>query len=87
MLIPVRCFTCGDSLGEKAALFRLIRARRAASAAGEEAGAPPPRAVYAGLGPSGRGPPGDLGDVLDALGVHGCCRTHLITAQDFRDHY
>jgi DNA-directed RNA polymerase subunit N (RpoN/RPB10) len=81
MLTPIRCFTCGLSLGDIAPIYRRIRQKRMAEkfAAGQVA--PTQAAMSAGLTEN------TMGDILEALGVQGCCRTHLVTAMDFRDNY
>lgn len=76
MLTPVRCFTCGSSLGDLAPIYHLIRARRMAERYGAPGkGVAPTRAAS---DPTLTG--NLMGDVLDALHVEGCCRTRLVTA-------
>ena len=80
MLTPVVCFTCGSPIGDVAPLYlEVLRARNAQRAPG--GAAPYNRAIDPGQREN------MMEDVLDALRVHKCCRTRLITAMQFCDHY
>jgi len=82
MLTPMVCFTCGFSLGDIAPVYHFIRQNRMATHLhGKNASAPTRVAVDPSLTKN------IMGDVLDALGVEDCCRTRLVTAMIFSDHY
>lgn len=83
MLVPIACFSCGLSLGDIAPIYHYIRRRRMAARYGEPGSEVAP--TQAGIDPSVT--ENIMGDVLDALGVTKCCRTHLVTAVIFSDHY
>lgn len=83
MLVPVVCFTCGSSLGDKAPLYHYVRRNRMAARYGKPDGGTAP--VRAAVDPALT--ENIMGDVLDALQVTKCCRTHLVTAMIFDDHY
>lgn len=82
MLTPVVCFTCGLSLGDLAAIYNRIRAKRMAARYGAGEVAP----TQASLDPSTT-TESVMGDVLDALRLTKCCRTRMVTAMQFSEHY
>lgn len=75
MLMWIRCPTCRDSLGHLAPVYRLILARRMLR---RREGAGP-------LSPKEK--ENLMGDVLEALGLRGCCRTRMVSAMFFPDQY
>jgi DNA-directed RNA polymerase subunit N (RpoN/RPB10) len=81
MLPPVLCFTCGKSLGDIAPFYHYIRRTRVQRHY-DELGVAPTRRIPA---------PGVeiplMADVLDALRVTECCKTHLVTTLVFTDYY
>lgn len=81
MLTPIRCQTCGLSLGDIAPIYQWIRRKRVRAYYAEKGIAPTRTAIDRTLTEN------IMGDVLDALQVGGCCRTHLVTAMLFTDHY
>ncbi len=88
MLVPVVCWTCGKSLGDIAPIYNICRRNRMLARYGAEALADPPRILPSmALTLDVEQQKNMLEDVLDALKVHGCCRTHLVTAMDFRTFY
>jgi DNA-directed RNA polymerase subunit N (RpoN/RPB10) len=81
MLIPILCFTCGVSLGDKDDLFREMRAERTREVLRARGTSPSQVAVDADLQL-------DCSDILTALDVrHDCCRAHLVAAMNFSDYY
>lgn len=83
MLVPIVCFTCGLSLGDISPIYQYIRRKRMAARYGEpgSATAPTQVAVDPALLEN------IMEDVLDALRVTKCCRTRLVTAMLFPEHY
>jgi DNA-directed RNA polymerase subunit N (RpoN/RPB10) len=92
MLVPIVCFTCGMSLGDIAPIYQSIRRKRMGRRYGHLAelnasqtragrAAPTQAAVDPSLSEN------VMGDVLDALRVTKCCRTRLVTAMIFSEHY
>jgi DNA-directed RNA polymerase subunit N (RpoN/RPB10) len=83
MLVPIVCLTCGLSLGDVAFVYNYIRRKRMLARYGAAGGpvAPPHAATDPTLQES------VMSDVLEALGVTKCCRTRLVTAMRFEDHY
>lgn len=81
MLTPVVCFTCGCSLGDIAPLYHAVRRARMAARYGPGATSPAQAATDPTLTEN------VMGDVLEALRVSKCCRTRLVTAMIFSDHY
>lgn len=83
MLTPVVCFTCGLPLGDIAPVYHHIRRKRMAARYGAPGApvAPTQAAVDPSLSEN------TMGDVLEALRVEGCCRTRLVTAMIFSEHY
>jgi DNA-directed RNA polymerase subunit N (RpoN/RPB10) len=88
MLPPIVCQTCGRSLGDLAPIYRLILEKRmgarygGASAEGES---PPPAPPLVSLDLEQTS--NLMGDILEALRLTDCCRTHLVAAQDWRVYY
>jgi len=81
MLVPIRCFTCGYPIGDIAEIFRHIRIERVRAHI-QATSETPMQAIIDNYSEI------NMRDVTDSLGiVASCCRTHLITAQDFRDYY
>lgn len=82
MLAPIVCFTCGCSLGDIAPIYNAVRRKRMAARFGTPGGATMPTraAVDQTLTEN------IMGDVLDALRVTKCCRTHLVTTMIYSDH-
>ena len=82
MIIPVRCFSCGNIVGDKwEAYVRMCRARGLdAGGGGDEAeriGRGPGKGL---LGPDGKT---ERGRVLDELGLTSlCCRSVMLTHVD-----
>lgn len=81
MLTPIVCMTCGCPVGDKAGIFRHLRAERV-------------RAVLAGRDTAASRVLADAGlriecaDILDSIGVtDDCCRKTLATAMIFTDIY
>ena len=83
MLVPIVCFTCGDSLGDIAPIYSAVRKARMAEKYGRPGGptAPTQAAVDPTLTEN------MMKDVLDALRVTKCCRTRLVTAMILSEHY
>ena len=83
MLVPIVCFTCGCSLGDIAPIYHAVRRKRMAARFGQPGGptAPTQAAVDPTLTEN------IMADVLDALRVTKCCRTRLVTAMIFSEHY
>jgi DNA-directed RNA polymerase subunit N (RpoN/RPB10) len=83
MLVPIVCFTCGCSLGDIAPIYHAVRRKRMAARFGTVGAptAPTQAAVDPTLTEN------IMGDVLDALRVTKCCRTRLVTAMVFSEHY
>lgn len=82
MLTPITCFTCGLPLGDIAPVYTYIRQKRMAERYGKPgSSAPTQMAIDPSLTEN------IMGDVLDALKVTKCCRTHLVTAMIFSEHY
>lgn len=81
MHVPIRCITCGLSVGHVDDLFRYERTRRVKDTLKGRNTLPTLAAIDAGLQI-------DCSDILDRLGVvHDCCRTTLISAMVFSDYY
>jgi len=81
MLIPVLCFTCGCSIGEKEDLFLHMQAKLAKKILDERKTAP----IQAHIDP-------DIqitcGEILTKLGVkNDCCRKTMVTSMRFSDYY
>lgn len=83
MLPPVRCFTCGALVADKAAAYRARLAQREAAAApGGEAAAPPGESEFMRRFFSGP----RMDDVFAELGVRRvCCRRMLAGCVDLCD--
>ena len=107
MLVPIKCFTCGECLGAVAPIYHAVRRKRMLKRFGAP-GAPitpthaanAPGAAAPGAAAPGAAAPGPIhaavdstlstngmSDVLDALRVSLCCRTRLVTAMIFSEHY
>lgn len=84
MLVPPVCFTCGVSLGDLAPIYRLVLEKRMRSRYGDDAEESVAPTMIA-QDPSRR--ENLMADVLDALRLQQCCRTHMVTAMDFRKYY
>lgn len=81
MLVPVRCFTCGCSVGHVSAVYALARRRLVEAKLAERGTAPSQSMVDTGLQI-------ECGEILDRLAiVHLCCRKTLIAAMNFQDYY
>jgi DNA-directed RNA polymerase subunit N (RpoN/RPB10) len=83
MLVPIVCLTCGLSLGDIAPIYHYIRRKRMAARSGEPGGTPVSTQVA--VDPTLL--ENIMEDVLDALQVTKCCRTRLVTAMVFSEHY
>ena len=75
MIIPVKCFTCGNVLADKYR-FYLAEVRKKKLANGLNVD----KVVYLSIEKKDKTPEGE---VLDELGLHKlCCRRHLLTHVD-----
>jgi DNA-directed RNA polymerase subunit N (RpoN/RPB10) len=75
MIIPVKCFTCGNVLADKYR-FYLAEVRKKKLANGLNVD----KVVYLSIEKKGKTPEGE---VLDDLGLHNvCCRRHMLTHVD-----
>ena len=83
MLVPIRCFTCGLSLGDLAPIYTFIRQKRMVALYGHPDATTAP--TQAAVDPNQT--KNIMGDVLEAFGVTKCCRTHLVTAMIFTEYY
>jgi len=83
MLAPIVCFTCGLSVGDLAPIYHFIRQKRMAARYGQPGAATAP--TQAAVDPTLL--ENIMGDVLDALRLTKCCRTRLVTATIFSEHY
>lgn len=81
MLVPILCFTCGCAIGDKADLFRHMRAKRVREILKSRGTTATQAAADAGLQI-------DCEDILDLLEIRNdCCRGHLVSAMVFADYY
>ena len=81
MLLVIVCFSCGCPVGDKADLYRHMRAARVREVLAARGTIPTQAAADAGLQIP-------CGDILDALGiVNDCCRKCFTTAMVYSDHY
>jgi DNA-directed RNA polymerase subunit N (RpoN/RPB10) len=80
MLTPIVCPTCGISLGDLAGIYNKVLSDRMSVRYGPNSEVSP---VYASLD-ADQNP---MGDVLNALRLSACCRTHMITNIDYRTFY
>lgn len=81
MLVPVRCFTCGCSVGHAAPVYALARRRLVEAKLAERGTAPSQAMVDTGLEL-------ECGEILNRLAIVSlCCRKTLITAMNFQDYY
>ena len=81
MLIPIVCFTCGLPVGDKADLFRRLKAERVNRILAEHGTVPSQVPFDSKLQI-------DCEDILDRLKIRRpCCRTRLVTAMEFVDYY
>jgi DNA-directed RNA polymerase subunit N (RpoN/RPB10) len=85
MLVPIVCFTCGVSLGDLAPIYNHIRRKRMIQRYGDPNNGPRTAPTQAAVDPSLQ--ENLMGDVLDALRIQKCCRTHMVTAMLFTEHY
>jgi DNA-directed RNA polymerase subunit N (RpoN/RPB10) len=75
MIIPVKCFTCGNVLADKYR-FYLAEVRKKKLANGLNID----KVVYLSIEKKDKTPEGE---VLDELGLHNvCCRRHMLTHVD-----
>jgi DNA-directed RNA polymerase subunit N (RpoN/RPB10) len=75
MIIPVKCFTCGNVLADKYR-FYLAEVRKKKLANGLNVD----KVVYLSIEKKDKTPEGE---VLDELGLHNvCCRRHMLTHVD-----
>lgn len=75
MIIPVKCFTCGNVLADKYRYYQ-AEVRRIKSASGLSVD----KVVYLTKNKVEKTPEGE---VLDSLGLHNvCCRRHMLTHVD-----
>lgn len=81
MLIPVRCFTCGLSLGHLAPVYEYIRTKRMAKKYGSSSQSTPLPSYSTSTAK------GEMTDVLDSFKLKDCCRTRLSMAMIFYEHY
>ncbi|GFR88963.1 hypothetical protein ElyMa_002531400 [Elysia marginata] len=83
MLPPIVCFTCGLSISDIAPLYHAVRRKRMA-ARFAKVGAPtvPTQAAVDSTLTENI-----MKDVLDALRVTNCCRTRLVSAMTYSEHY
>jgi len=81
MITPVTCFTCGLSLGDLDPIYQGIRRKRVKAFLEKEGVAPTKSTVDWALTED------LMSDVLVALKVGDCCKTHLVTAMNLTDHY
>lgn len=81
MLTPVVCFTCGCAVGDKAGIFRHLRAERVRTILAERGTVPERVMADSGLQI-------DCSDILDSLQIrHDCCRKTIATAMIYTDWY
>lgn len=81
MLTPIRCITCGSSIGDIAPFFQILKSRKIEAALTERDTNPNMAIVDAGLQV-------ECKDILESLGVkYDCCRMHLISTMQFNDYY
>lgn len=81
MLVPIRCITCGLSIGDVAAIYRSIRFKRVRALLKDRAVIPTQAMIDASLQI-------DMGDVLTKLGItEDHCRRALTSAMKFQDYY
>jgi DNA-directed RNA polymerase subunit N len=75
MIIPVKCFTCGNVLADKYRYYQAeVRRIKTASGLSVE------KVVYLTKNNVGKTPEGE---VLDSLGLNNvCCRRHMLTHVD-----
>ena len=83
MLTPPVCFTCGYPLGDVAPIYRLVREKRQAARRGPHLDSVSPTMLAQDFQQTEN----QMGDVLAALNLSQCCRTRMITCQDFRKYY
>ena len=83
MLTPIVCFSCGCSLGDIAPIYHIVRQMRMGPRFAKAPASTTP--AQAGVDPTLT--ENIMGDVLDALRVTKCCRTRLVTAMIFSEHY
>jgi DNA-directed RNA polymerase subunit N len=75
MIIPVKCFTCGNVLADKYRYYQ-AEVRRIKTASGLSVD----KVVYLTKNKVEKTPEGE---VLDSLGLHNvCCRRHMLTHVD-----
>jgi DNA-directed RNA polymerase subunit N (RpoN/RPB10) len=75
MIIPIKCFTCGNVLADKYR-FYLAEVRKKKLANGLNVD----KVVYLSIEKKDKTPEGE---VLDDLGLHNvCCRRHMLTHVD-----
>jgi|UniRef100_A0A6C0LQH1 DNA-directed RNA polymerase I, II, and III subunit RPABC5 len=75
MIIPIKCFTCGNVLADKYR-FYLAEVRKKKLANGLNVD----KVVYLSIEKKDKTPEGE---VLDELGLHNvCCRRHMLTHVD-----
>lgn len=75
MIIPVKCFTCGNVLADKYRYYQ-AEVRRIKTASGLSVD----KVVYLTKNNVGKTPEGE---VLDSLGLNNvCCRRHMLTHVD-----
>ena len=81
MIIPIKCFTCGNVLADKYRLYRTLVAEKYGSKAAFAAGVSEDKVKY--LTKNGSKEKTADGIVLDELGLHKlCCRRHMLTHVD-----
>ena len=75
MIIPVKCFTCGNVLADKYRFYLAeIRKKKLANGLNID------KVVYLSIEKKDKTPEGE---VLDELGLHNvCCRRHMLTHVD-----
>jgi DNA-directed RNA polymerase subunit N (RpoN/RPB10) len=82
MLIPIRCFSCGSSLSDKANLFRFFRCIRAIEELNKkeiQISQANLRAAFLQI---------EMGDVIKDLGIkRDCCVMHLVSEMIWTDHF
>jgi DNA-directed RNA polymerase subunit N (RpoN/RPB10) len=85
MIIPIRCFTCGNILADKELMYQALvtNGKKTATGVDADAGVPFMYNIEAMKGKSMKELKSVEGTALDKLGVvKMCCRRHMLTSVD-----
>jgi DNA-directed RNA polymerase subunit N (RpoN/RPB10) len=83
MLVPIACVSCGKQIGDIAPIFIAIRKERMLKMYKDN----DYRVTPSNLMSDSLEVKNIMEDILKGLKVDMCCKTHIVTAMQYTDHY